>query len=164
MRAGLHGPLHREEARAGLADSASWTSNRKWQAWFPQGKQELTSPSKPLLLAVGEPQLTAVPSGATGKDGFLAVGRKKTQLLLGSQGDSPCHGCPFFPGQPHVGHTKACQLQIPGGLRCVRDRKGQEPGTGNTSYSWRNLTVPEKKAQPSWFTLALVSLTWTPWF
>ena len=106
------------------------------------------SVQKPSLSAVGEPQLTAVFSGAMGKDGFLAGGQRREHNSYWGVRETHCaHGCPSFRTAPHGPHQSP-PAPDSGGLRCVGDRKGQEPGIATLATA-REISQFQKKKKKS---------------
>lgn len=110
------------------------------------------SVQKPSLSAVGEPADSSV-FWCHGKRWVLSWwAEKRTQLPLGSQGDSPCPRLSLFQNSPTWAIPKPTSSRLRGLEMCWRQKRSGARYSDN-SYSQRNLTVPEeKKKQPCWFT------------
>ena len=122
MRAGLHGPLHRE-ARAGLADFASWKSGRNDKLDFHRESRSWLLRLEALPVSsrwASWQQCFLVPWE---KMGFELVGREENTTPIGESGRLTVPTVVPLSEQSHMGHTKAHQLQTQGAWDVLETEK-----------------------------------------
>lgn len=121
---------------------------QKWHAWFPQGKQELTSKIPPCQQEVSRSRCSTSSSAlwCHGKRWVLSQrAKERAQFIppctaVGIPGQLPTSH-PL--GETHVGVAKACKLHNGGTSNVFEAKKKKLCATNShTSYSWRNITVP----------------------